>query len=106
MHMETVIVFPDDLHAEMQTPNGTVNIVVTAQAGLMAAPGQASRDFPSPQKAETLEQIKRDPIFIASHAKDPNLFFRADGTEKVGDTEARIVHVNAAGASIRWFVDT
>ncbi|HXM65223.1 MAG TPA: pitrilysin family protein [Candidatus Acidoferrum sp.] len=105
MHMETVIVFPDHLHAEMQTPNGTVNIVVTPQAGFMAAPGQGSRDFPSSQKAETLEQIKRDPIFIASHAKDPNVFFRADGTEKVGDTEARIVDVNAAGASIRWFVD-
>ena len=52
-----------------------------------------------------LEQIKRDPIFIASHWKDPNVFFRAGGTEKVGDTEARIVDVNAAGAAIRWFVD-
>jgi zinc protease len=105
MHMETVILFPDHLHAEMQTPNGTVNIVVTPQAGFMAAPGQGSRDFPASQKAETLEQIKRDPIFIASHAKDPNVFFRANGTEKIGDTETRIVDVNAAGASIRWFVD-
>jgi len=63
------------------------------------------RDFPASQKAETLEQIKRDPIFIAAHWKDPNVFFNADGTEKVGDVEARIVDVNAAGAAIRWFVD-
>ncbi len=33
------------------------------------------------------------------------MFFHAGGSEKVGDVEARIVDVNAAGASIRWFVD-
>jgi zinc protease len=105
MQMETVIVYPDHLHAEMQTPGGTMNIVVTPDAAFMAAPGQGMRDFPASQKAETLEQIKRDPIFIASHWKDPNVFFRAGGTEKVGDIEARIVDVNADGTAIRWFVD-
>jgi zinc protease len=105
MQMKTVIVFPDRLHAEMQTPGGTMNIVVTPDAAFMAVPGQGMRDFPASQKAETLEQIKRDPIFIASHWKDPNVFFRAGGTEKVGDTDARIVDVNAAGTPIRWFVD-
>ena len=105
LQMETVIVYPDHLHAEMQTPGGTMDIVVTPDAAFMAVPGGGMRDFPASQKAETLEQIKRDPIFIASHWKDPNVFFRAGGTEKVGDVEARIVDVNAAGASIRWFVD-
>ena len=105
IQMETVIVYPDHLHAEMQTPNGTVNIVVTPDAAFMAIPGQGLRDFPASQKAESLEQIKRDPIFIASHGKDPNVFFRAGGTEKVGDVDARIVDVNAAGVAIRWFVD-
>ncbi|MGC1536443.1 MAG: pitrilysin family protein [Candidatus Sulfotelmatobacter sp.] len=105
IQMETVIVYPDHLHAEMQTPNGTVNIVVTPDAAFMAIPGQGLRDFPASQKAESLEQIKRDPIFIASHAKDPNVFFRAGGTEKVSDVDARIVDVNAAGVAIRWFVD-
>jgi zinc protease len=105
MQVETVIVFPDHLHAEMQTPGGVMNIVVTPDAAFMAVPGQGMRDFPASQKAETLEQIKRDPIFIASHWKDPNVFFRAGGTEKVGDTDTRIVDVNAAGTAIRWFVD-
>jgi zinc protease len=105
MPMETVIVFPDHLHAEMQTPNGAMNIVVTPDAAFMAIPGQGMRDFPAAQKTETLDQIKRDPIFIAGHWKDPNVFFTAAGTEKVGDVETRIVDVNAAGAAIRWFVD-
>jgi zinc protease len=105
MHMETIIVFPDRLHAVMDTPNGTMNIVVTPNVAFMAMPGQGTHDFPASQKTETLEQIKRDPIFIAAHSKEPNMFFRAAGTEKAGDTEARIVDVNAAGTFIRWFVD-
>jgi zinc protease len=103
--METIVVFPDHLHADMQTPNGKLEIVVTPDAAFMAMPGQGMRDFPASQKAESLEQIKRDPIFIAAHWKDPNVFFHAAGTEKVGDIDARIVDVNAAGAAIRWFVD-
>src|SRR6202167_2785335 len=105
MQMETVIVFPDHLHAEMHTPGGNMNIVVTPDVAFMAMQGQGMRDFPASQKAETLDQIKRDPVFIASHWKDPDVFFRAAGTEKVGDIEARIVDVNAAGTAIRWFVD-
>jgi zinc protease len=104
MQMETVIVYPDHLHAEMQTPGGTMDIVVTPEVGFMSMGGEA-RDFPAPQKAETLAQIKRDPVFIASHWKDSNMFFRAGGTEKVGDIDARILDVNAAGTFLRWFVD-
>jgi zinc protease len=105
MQMETVIIYPDHLHAEMQTPGGTMDIVVTPDAAFMAVLGQGMRDFPASQKAETMDQIKRDPLFIASHAKDANVFFHAAGTEKVGEIDARIVDVNAAGASLRWFVD-
>ena len=71
----------------------------------MSMEGMGTQTMPAEQKAESLEQIKRDPIFIASHWKDPDVFFNASGTEKVGDVEARIVDVNAGGAAIRWFVD-
>jgi len=105
MKMETVIVFPDHLHVDMQTPSGEMQIVVSPEGSFMAIPGQGVHDFPAGQKMETLEQIKRDPIFIASHWKDPNVFFSAAGNERVGDVDARIVDVNAAGAALRWFVD-
>ena len=105
MQLETVIVYPDHMHAEMRTPNGTMNVVVTPDAAFVAMPGQGMQNLPAAQKTETLEQIKRDPIFIASHWKDPNVLFNANGSEKVGEVEARIVDVNAAGAAIRWFVD-
>ena len=51
------------------------------------------------------DRFKRDPVFLGSHWTDPNVFVRAAGTEKVGDIDARIVDVNAAGTAIRWFVD-
>jgi zinc protease len=105
MQMETTIAYPDHLHAEMQTPNGTVAITVTADTGFVVLPGGMVQPFPASQKAETLEQIKRDPIFVASHAKDPGVFFHAEGTEKIGDVDARVVDVNADGAAIRWYVD-
>jgi zinc protease len=105
MQMESVIVFPDHLHAEMQTPDGTIRIVVTPDMAFVDLPNGQVQTWPESRKTETLEQIKRDPVFIASHSKDPNVFFRAAGTEKVGEVEARIVDINAAGASIRWFVD-
>jgi zinc protease len=105
--METVIIYPDHLHADMQTPGGTMNVVVTPDTAFMAVVGQGMRDLPGSQKAESIDQIKRDPIFIASHAtsKDADVFFHAAGTEKVGDVDARIVDVNSEGVYIRWFVD-
>jgi zinc protease len=105
MQMETAIVFPDHLHAEMQTPGGAMNVVVTPDSAFMALPDGNMQPFPDARKTEMLEQIKRDPIFIASHWKDSNMFFYAGGTEKIGETEARIVDVNSDGAAIRWFVD-
>jgi zinc protease len=105
IQMETVIAFPDRLHAEMQTPNGAVNIVATPDAAFIALPNGGVQPFPDARKTEMLEQIKRDPIFIASHVKDPKVIFEAGGSEKVGDVEAKIVDVNAEGAVIRWFVD-
>ena len=105
MQMETTVAYPDRLHAEMQTPNGQVSITVTLDSGFLVLPGGNVQPFPAPQKAETLEQIKRDPIFIASHAKDSDVFFHAGGTEKVGSVDARIVDLNIAGTAMRWYVD-
>jgi zinc protease len=105
MQMETLVAFPDRLHAAMQTPNGTVNIVATPGGAFIALPNGEVQPFPEARKVEMLQQIKRDPIFIAAHWKDPGVFFRAGGSEKVGDIESRIVDVNVDGTAIRWFVD-
>jgi zinc protease len=103
--MATTVVYPDHLHAEMETPNGVINIVVTPDAAFAVVPGAGTQAMSAERKAETLEQLKRDPIFIASHVNDSKVFFDAAGSEKVGDVNTRIVEVNVAGAAIRWYVD-
>ena len=105
MPMDNIVVYPDHQHAELHTPGGAMTFVVTPDVAYTVIPGAGIQPMPATRKSEMLGQIKRDPIFIAAHWKDADVFFRADGTEKVGDVEARIVDVNAAGAAIRWFVD-
>jgi zinc protease len=105
LDVKTFIVFPDHLRAEMHNGNMAMNYVATPDLGFAEYPPGSMHSLPAAQKAEMLQQIKRDPIFIAAHSKDPNVFFIAGGTEKVGAIDARIVDVNAAGTAIRWFVD-
>jgi zinc protease len=105
MQMQATIVYPDRLHADINTPQGTITVVATPDSGFMTMGSMGTRSMPAQQKNETLEQLKRDPIFIAAHWRDPDVFFQAGGTEKVGNIEARIVDVNAAGAAIRWYVN-
>jgi zinc protease len=105
METQTTIVYPDHLHAELQTPGGTMTLSVTPNSAFASMEGMGTQPMPPQQKDEMLAQIKRDPIFIAAHWKDADIFFHAAGTEKVGDVEARIVDVNSAGTPIRWFVD-
>ncbi len=103
------MVFPDLMHVALQTPNGPLTIVATPDAGFMAS-AQGVQDSPSSRNAESLEQIKRDPVYLAQHVDDPAFTFTAGASEKIGPAEARmvearIVDVSGPGVVIRWFVD-
>jgi zinc protease len=102
--MEITILFPDRMHLAMDSPMGPMTVVFTPTSGFMAAQGQV-RALPEPQRKESLDQVKRDLVFIAQHVDDPKFTFTANGSEKIGDIEARIVDVNADGTAIRWYVD-
>jgi zinc protease len=103
--IEVTIVFPDQMHVSIPTPQGKLAIVVSAQAGFMSAEGRGTRDLPASQKTESLTQIHHDPIYLAQHVNDPAITFTAAGTEKIGDVEAAIVDVGGAVPWIRWYVD-
>jgi zinc protease len=102
--VEVTIVFPDRMHVSMESPMGPMNLVFTPTSAFMAAQGQV-QDIPASQKKESLEQIKRDFTYIAQHADDPKFTFTANGSEKIGEVETRIVDVNADGTATRWYVD-
>jgi zinc protease len=103
--IEVTIVFPDRMHVSVQTPDGTLSIVVTPEAGFMSAEGRGGGDLPAPQKADSLNQILHDPVYLAQHVNDPAITFTATGIEKIGDVEAAVVDVGGAVPWIRWYVD-
>ncbi len=103
--LESTLVCPDTMHAEVQTPGGKLTIVVSPDAGFVVTPDGQVHDFPSAQKTDTVLQVKRDLVCMAQHADDPAYSFSAAGTEKVGSLDARIVDVAGPGVTIRWYVD-
>ena len=103
--VDVTIVFPDRMHLDIATPQGKFSMVVTADSGFVAAEGGGTRDLPASQRQESLLQIQRDLVYIGQHLDDPKFIFFANGPEKVGDIETRIVDVAAGDMSIRWFVD-
>jgi zinc protease len=105
MPVKVTIQFPDKMHVEVQSPEGAVTIVATPEAAFMSAPGMGVRDMPASRKAESLQQIHRDLLYIGQHVNDPSWIFAADGTEKIGGVDARIVDISGADMTIRWFVD-
>jgi zinc protease len=102
--MKATVVFPDHLHVAAQGQTGTFSIVAVPGGAFMAM-GGGVRDMPASQSAETLAQVKRDLIYIAQHANDPSFIFAAQGSEKIGNVDARIVDVRGDGVAVRWFVD-
>lgn len=103
--VQVTIVFPDRAHIDVQTPQGTLAVVVTPESGFMSAAGMGERNLTPAQKNDTLQQIQRDPIYIGQHLNDPAFIFFAAGWEKIGDIETRIVDVSTGDMTIRWFVD-
>jgi len=103
--MQVTIQFPDRMHVDVQTPQGTIAVVVSPDAGFMSAAGMGTQDMPSSQKVETMQQIHRDLVYIGQHLDDPAFVFSAAGTEKIGDIETRILDISHGDLAMRWFVD-
>jgi zinc protease len=102
--MDLTILYPDRMHLAMDSPMGPMNVVFAPAGNYMAAQGQV-RPIPPSAAKESLDQIRRDPIYIAAHTDDPKFTFTANGTEKINNIDAKIVDVNADGTAVRWYVD-
>jgi len=97
--------FPDRMHVDVHTQQGTLSVVVTPDAGFMTAEGQGSRTLPPEQKTDNLTQLHHDPIYLAQHLNDPAFTFHAAGTEKIGDVETTMLDIGGGVPWIRWYVD-
>lgn len=102
--IESTIVFPDRLKADLQTGQGPFTMIVTPDSGFVSAGGQV-QDMPSSRKKETMEQIHRDLVYLAQHVGDPAFSFSAAGKDSSGPHELAMVDVSGPGVNMRWFVD-
>jgi zinc protease len=103
--VDITLAFPDNMHVEVQTPQGQLTFVTTANAGYMSMAGMGTRSMPPVQKDEMLAQVHHDLVYVAQHANDPAVTFTAAGTEKIGEVDAAIVDIGGSIPWVRWYVD-
>ncbi|MBV9087386.1 MAG: insulinase family protein, partial [Acidobacteriaceae bacterium] len=104
LQIDELTVYPDQQWMKMETPMGEMSMVVSPKASFMSMGGQV-RDMPSSQRQESLQDEKRDLIYVAQHVNDPKFQFAVSGKEKIGSVEAAILNVNADGSPVKWYVD-
>ena len=102
--VDITVAYPDNLHVEVQTPQGQLIFIATKNAGYMSMGGN-TRSMPAAQKDDMLTQVHHDLIYIAQHVNDPSFTFTAAGTEKIGDVDAAILDIGGAIPWVRWYVD-
>src|SRR5215468_3972282 len=102
--MNLTVLYPDRMHLAIDSPMGPMTVVFAPSGAFTSMQGQV-RAIPASAAKESLDQIKRDPTFIAAHADDPKFTFTANGSEKISNVDAKIVDVNADGTALRWYID-
>jgi len=103
--VDVMLAFPDNMHVEVQTPQGILTIVTSPDTAFMSMAGMGTRTMPPAQKNEMLSQLHHDLVYVAQHADDPAFTFSASGTEKIGDVEAAILDIGGAIPWLRWYID-
>ena len=101
---ETTVEFPDKLVSSMSAMGSEMKIVITPTAAFRVAGGEVA-DMPESMRADALQTAKQQVYNVAQHAEDPAYVFAADGTEKVGNTEAAVLRISGDGGTFRWLVN-
>ncbi len=103
--IDVYIAFPDRMHIDIQTQQGSLTIVCTPDTAFMSMAGMGTRSMPPEQKNEMMAQMHHDLVYVAQHADDPAFTFTTAGTEKIGDVDAAILDIGGAIPWLRWYID-
>ncbi|PYQ27737.1 MAG: hypothetical protein DMF56_19220 [Acidobacteria bacterium] len=104
MEMTTVAQYPNSVKVVMNTPMGSITRVISPQAAFMIGP-MGTQDIPSSQRDQASSDMKTELLTVIKNIGNPKYTFSAGATEKVGTVDARVVEVNADGATVKWYVD-
>jgi zinc protease len=105
--VETLIdqdtVYPDKQVLIISFERGAIRQVLTPDAAFMRT-GLGMRELSPMQRNVMAAALKCDFLNVLQHAADPKYTFTANGKEKLEETEATIVEINADGATARWWI--
>ncbi|HEX7709132.1 MAG TPA: pitrilysin family protein [Thermoanaerobaculia bacterium] len=96
--------YPDSQRTVMTLPVGVITTVLTPQASFMVTP-MGSQDLPGSQRDAAMGELRSDLVSVIRNIGDPQYTFASGGTGKAGEVDAEILIVNAAGTTVRWYVD-
>jgi hypothetical protein len=104
MEVQTAMIFPDRISQQVDAPFGRVAMVATPSEAFLAGPS-GNQDLPAQIRDEMLKQVRRVPLYLLQKEEDPKLALAAAGTEKIGETDTKILDVSYGDMTVRWFVD-
>ena len=106
MEMETTSLtrFPDSVKAVMNTPMGAITRVVTPDSAFMILPN-GTQDIPSSQRGSIASDMKADMLAVLKNIGNAKYTFTAGASENVNGVNARVLEINADGATVKWYVD-
>jgi len=96
--------YPDSHRNVMKTPMGEMTMVSTSEGAFMIGP-MGTQDLPAPQRAGMQNESRQDLLTVLKNADKSDYTFTVTGNEKIGDIDAQVLQVNAAGSTFKWYVD-
>jgi zinc protease len=104
LESDMITEYPDKQHNVITMPMGQMTMVVTPDAGFVLTP-MGPQDLPGSQRTSTLESMKGDVETVLINVDNPKYLFTVAGSEKIGDTNAAVLQINADGTQLKWYVD-
>ena len=102
--MNALTQFPSSQRVVMTLPMGVITRVVTPEAAFVITP-MGTQDLPASQRDSGAAELKTEMLAVLKNIGNPKYTFTAGGTEKVGSVDARVLEINADGATVKWYVD-
>ncbi len=94
MAVESVVVLPNQMRAQITLPMGTMTRILNGDKGMMEMAGRR-QGLPESQVADLKKSLNRQLLILLSH--HDSLTANASGTAKVGDSSVELVHVEFDG---------
>jgi len=104
IEVDSLTKYPDSRRNVMKTPMGEMTMVTTADGGFMIGPNGA-QDLPGSQTSMMKNESKSDEMTVLRNIDNPKYTFTVTGNQKVGNVDAKVLEINADGATVKWVVD-